>query len=248
MINLGIFNILEVFASGYIVPVWEQILRVFLATLLGAVFGFERELKNKPAGFITFMLVAMGSCLFALLQVNMVRMNIENMSGEHLFSLDTSRIIAQVASGIGFLGAGTIIHNRGVAKGITTAALLWVSASVGLLIGIGGIYNYIIALAATIFFFPLSLLSRKIGRNFVADHRVYRIDIVFDEEHEKELYDKIAQNGATVKKTFFHNKFVQDGKYLKEVYIYFGLSKKVDYNALIDNISNESWVTSIEDA
>lgn len=235
----------DFFADGYNVPIWEQLLRVLLATVLGAVFGLERELKNKPAGFITFMLVSMGSCLFALLQVNMVAIN--NVDGIHQ-SVDTSRIIAQVVSGIGFLGAGTILHNRGTVKGITTAALLWVSAAVGLLIGMGGLNNYIIALAATVIFFPLSLLSRRIGRNFVGRHRVYRIYITFDEEHERELYDILAQNGAIVKKTFFHNKYVHENAQIKEVYVYFGVAPKKQYIDIIDSISTEKWVISVEDA
>ena len=142
-------SFIDVFAKGYDVELWEQLLRVVLAMLLGAVFGFERELKNKPAGFITFMLVSMGSCLFALLQINLVATNLDSYS-ETGFSLDTSRIIAQVVSGVGFLGAGTILHTKGGAKGITTAALLWVSASIGLIIGMGGINNYIIAIFTTV--------------------------------------------------------------------------------------------------
>lgn len=241
------FDINLAFATGFNVPIWEQILRVLLATLLGAVFGFERELKNKPAGFITFMLVSMGSCLFALLQVNMVATNMA-LYEETGFSLDTSRIIAQVVSGVGFLGAGTILHTKGGAKGITTAALLWVSASIGLLIGMGGLNNYIIALFTTIIVFPVSLFTRKIGRHFVAGHRTYRLNIVFNEHFEDELYEKIKLNGATIKKVFFHTKYLENDVQYKEVYVYIGISKKIDYNELIDKVSEESWVVSIEDA
>ena len=123
---------------------WEvmfsMLLRVILACVLGSVFGFEREIKNKPAGYVTFLLVSLGSCLFAILQCNILGPD----------SQDKSRIIAQVVSGVGFLGAGTILHNRGSVKGITTAALLWVSASIGLLVGTGGIINIFIAIFATV--------------------------------------------------------------------------------------------------
>ena len=93
----------------------EQILRVIASVLVGAAIGYEREIKNKPAGFFTFTLVCMGSCLIAILQENL---NLSN-GGE------PGRIIAQVISGIGFLGAGTILHNRGNVVGISTAAMLW---------------------------------------------------------------------------------------------------------------------------
>lgn len=104
------------FAEGYVVEIWEQIFRVVLATMLGAVIGFEREIKNKPAGFITFMLVSMGACLFALVQVNLIATNIKVATETTQYALDASRIIAQIVPGIGFLGAGTIIHNRGAVK------------------------------------------------------------------------------------------------------------------------------------
>lgn len=240
-------SFIDVFAKGYDVELWEQLLRVVLAMLLGAVFGFERELKNKPAGFITFMLVSMGSCLFALLQINLVATNLDSYS-ETGFSLDTSRIIAQVVSGVGFLGAGTILHTKGGAKGITTAALLWVSASIGLLIGMGGINNYIIAIFTTVIIFPISLLFRRLGRSYMAGHRTYRLNIVFNEHFEEELYQKITECGATIKKTFFHTKFTENDIQYKDVYVYIGITKKVDYNELIDKISEESWVVTIEDA
>ena len=240
-------SFIDVFATGYNVPLWEQLLRIVLATLLGAVFGFERELKNKPAGFITFMLVSMGSCLFALLQINLVSTNLGSYE-QTGFSLDTSRIIAQVVSGVGFLGAGTILHTKGGAKGITTAALLWVSASIGLLIGMGGFNNYIIAIFTTIILFPISLLVRRIGRRYVAGHKTYRLNIVFNEHFEEELYKKIVDQGATIKKTFFHTKFTEGNIQYKEIYVYIGICKSCDYNELIDKISEEGYVVSIEDA
>lgn len=243
-------DFLDLFADGYDVSIWEQLMRVVMATILGGVFGLERELKNKPAGFITFMLVSMGSCLFALLQVNIVNTNLTVVgpSTNLTVTADTTRLIAQVVSGIGFLGAGTIIHTRGGAKGITTAALLWVSASIGLLIGMGGINNYAIAIFTTVVLFPISLLVRKLGRRYVAGHRTYRLNIVFNEHFEEDLYKRIVEFGAIIKKTFFHTKFTENDIQYKEVFIYIGINKSGDYNELIDKISEESWVISIEDA
>lgn len=242
-------DFIDLFAKGYDVPLWEQLIRVLLATILGAVIGLERELKNKPAGFITFMLVSMGSCLFALIQVNVVKNNIELVKEVgSTISLDSTRLIAQVVSGIGFLGAGTIIHTRGGAKGITTAALLWVSASIGLLVGMGGIDNYFIAIITTLVIFPAILFLRRFGRLYVAGHRIYRMDIVFEEKHEQELYDKITSNGGVIKKTFFHTKYVENNIHYKEVFIYIGISKHNNYSVLVDMISTENWVLSVEDA
>lgn len=242
-------DFLDLFADGYDVSIWEQLMRVVMATILGGVFGLERELKNKPAGFITFMLVSMGSCLFALLQVNIVNTNLTVVgpSTNLTVTADTTRLIAQVVSGIGFLGAGTIIHTRGGAKGITTAALLWVSASIGLLVGMGGVANYAIAIVATLVVFPGLLFFRRFGRRYVQGHRIYRLDILFEEKHEQDLYEKITNNGGLIKKTFFHTKYVENNIHYKEVYIYIGLAKQNNYNELLNCISSEDWVLSVED-
>lgn len=239
---------LTVFSEGYNVEIWEQIARVVLAMTLGAVIGLERELKNKPAGFITFMLVSMGSCLFALVQINLIAMNLRNMSSDVQYGLDTSRIVAQIVPGIGFLGAGTIIHNKGNAKGITTAALLWVSAAIGLLVGMGGIANYIIAIATTCAIFPCALLIRRLGRKYVEKHRIYRIDVVMLSGNEQDLYDKLEKSGGHIKKVFFHNKSVKDDKSVKELYIYFSTLKGHSYNTILSEIIDEEYIISLEDS
>ncbi len=230
----------------YDVPIWEQLLRLFLSAILGAVFGMERELKNKPAGFITFMLVSLGSCLIALLQLNLVKMTV-SLNNDAIGKADPGRIIAQVVSGIGFLGAGTIIHNRGSVKGITTAALLWVSAAVGLVIGIGGVENYVIAIATCALFFPFSLVCRKLGRKFAETKRIHRVLIVFDEKLEKDLIDILTQHGAIIKKTFFHNKYHDNGCSYKEVYFYISLSKGLDYEEFISSLANCNIIEQIEE-
>ena len=185
----------------YDVHILEQIFRLFLATLLGAILGMERELKNKPAGFITFMLVSLGSCVIALLQINIVKMTVQ-VSGD--VNVDATRIIAQVVSGIGFLGAGTIINNRGNVKGISTAALLWVSAAIGLCVGIGGLENYIIAITTVVFIFPLALIARKIAMSYANRKKTHRILIVYDENCEDELNETIYKDGGIIKKIFLN--------------------------------------------
>lgn len=100
--------------------------RILLSTLVGAVIGFERELRGKAAGIRTYAIVAMGSCLFTLLSCF--------ADGTH----DTTRIAAQIVSGIGFLGAGVIWHkDGGIVEGLTTAASLWGVAAIGMAIGYG---------------------------------------------------------------------------------------------------------------
>ncbi len=105
------------------------VLRILAAILIGGLIGLERGLKNRPAGFRTYMLVCVGACLIML-----TNQYIYQCTGAG----DPMRLGAQVVSGIGFLGAGTIVvtrHNQ--IKGLTTAAGLWASAGVGLALGIG---------------------------------------------------------------------------------------------------------------
>lgn len=103
------------------------------ATAMGAVIGLEREYHAKEAGVRTHLLVALGSCLFMILSIY----GFDFMLGYDNVSFDPSRIAAQVVTGIGFIGAGTIIFQKQVVRGLTTAAGLWVTAAIGLACGNG---------------------------------------------------------------------------------------------------------------
>ncbi len=126
------------------------VVRIFAAVLFGSIIGLERGMKNRPAGLRTYMLVCVGACLIML-------------TNQYLFQVtntgDPMRLGAQVVSGIGFLGAGTIVvtkHNK--IKGLTTAAGLWAAAGVGLALGVG---FYEAALVAGFAIFAiLTLLQR----------------------------------------------------------------------------------------
>lgn len=115
---------------------WNFILRLFIAGLLGGLIGFEREFRAKEAGLRTHFLVALGSALFMLIS-------------QYAFTgrYDAARVAAQVVSGIGFIGAGVIIFQKNVVRGVTTAAGLWVAGAIGLACGAG---MYAIAAAATL--------------------------------------------------------------------------------------------------
>jgi len=105
---------------------WNLILRLLLAGVMGGLIGLERELRAKEAGFRTHFIVALGSALFMIIS-------------QFAFSgrFDAARVAAQVVSGIGFIGAGVIIFQKNVVRGVTTAAGLWVAAAIGLACGAG---------------------------------------------------------------------------------------------------------------
>ena len=111
------------------------ILRIFIAVLFGGCIGLNREHKKMPAGIRTYMLVCLGSCLTALLAMY-TRESLLLVFGESV-KTDISRFPAQVINGIGFLGAGTIIFTEEKVRGVTTAACLWASGCMGIVIGYG---------------------------------------------------------------------------------------------------------------
>lgn len=103
----------------------EALVRLALAAGLGAFIGLDREARDKPAGVRTFAIVSLGACLFTLV-------------GAVAFAeSDASRIASTIVTGVGFLGAGTILHRRSAVVGLTTAAGIWASAAVGMAAGVG---------------------------------------------------------------------------------------------------------------
>ena len=113
---------------------WNFILRLFIAGILGGLIGFEREFRAKEAGVRTHFIVALGSALFMLISQY-------GFTGQ----FDHARVAAQVVSGIGFIGAGVIIFQKNVIRGVTTAAGMWVAAAIGLACGAG---MYAVSVAA----------------------------------------------------------------------------------------------------
>ena len=115
----------------------ELLVQLFLAVILGGAVGFERELRGKPAGLRTNILICMGATLFTVLSFKMAE-------GRG----DPGRVAAQILTGVGFIGAGTIMHMRGSVTGLTSAATIWVVAAVGMALGSRA---YVEALGATLF-------------------------------------------------------------------------------------------------
>lgn len=148
---------------------WEIVLRLFLAVVLGGLIGFERESHNRPAGFRTHILVCTGSALIMMVSAY----GFTGQIGEGYIS-DPGRIAAGVVTGIGFLGAGTILQQRRGVQGLTTAASIWVVSGVGLAAGIG---FYLGAVITTVFVFISLLLLRRTEKSFFASRRLKRLHI-----------------------------------------------------------------------
>ncbi len=156
---------------------YTVMIRVVLAVLIGGLIGYEREIRNRPAGFRTHMIVCLGAAVVTMVQVELVQSSIDflmkNPKLTESIKVDSGRIVAQIVSGIGFLGAGTIIVHKGTVKGLTTASTVWVVACIGIAIGYG---YYSIALIAGLTTFLINILLLSIEKR-IAERR-YSINVV----------------------------------------------------------------------
>jgi putative Mg2+ transporter-C (MgtC) family protein len=140
----------------------EMILRLVVAAVLGGLVGLERERLEWAAGMRTHALVSLGSALFMVVSI----FGFSDILYEQHVILDPSRVAAQVASGIGFIGAGTIILRREIVKGLTTAASIWAVAAVGLAVG-GGMF--LASVAATLLALAILVLAKARFLTLVID-------------------------------------------------------------------------------
>ncbi|BFH60015.1 MULTISPECIES: MgtC/SapB family protein [Paenibacillus] len=177
----------------------EYIIRLAVAGLLGAIIGLERELRAKEAGLRTHFLVSVGSALIMLVS----QYGFSEVLGMDHVALDPSRVAAQAVSGIGFLGAGMIIIERKMVRGLTTAAGVWATSGIGLTIGSG---MYAAGISATILvMIGLELLSMifKTGR---------ALNISFELE-SKESVQPILESLALRKISISSYEMVQDSEH-----------------------------------
>ena len=149
-------------------------IRLVVAMILGGIVGLEREYRAKDAGFRTHFLVAIGSALFTLI----------SMYGFADGVKDTSRVAAQVVSGIGFLGAGIIVFQRNVIRGLTTAAGLWVTAAIGMACGVGQFY---MAVLVTL----LILIGLEVLNRFIPHIGSSSVQLSFSSPSRKDVADAI---------------------------------------------------------
>jgi putative Mg2+ transporter-C (MgtC) family protein len=131
-------------------------IRLVLAAILGGIIGLEREMRDKPAGLRMNILICVGSTLFMSLSTRVAQ----------LLGGDPTRIAAQIISGIGFLGAGAVLHSHGFVRGLTTAATIWVVAGVGMALGSGmyGVATFVTGMSLVTLYFLSYIEDRIQGR------------------------------------------------------------------------------------
>lgn len=156
-------------------------LRLLVAGILGAIIGLDREYRAKEAGYRTHFLVSLGSALIMIVS----QYGFQDIIQENSVTLDPSRVAAQVVSGIGFIGAGTIILQKQIVRGLTTAAGIWATAGIGLAVGAG---MYTIGIAATLLTLAglelLSLIFKSIGM---------KSSMITFSTHNKEILKEVSE-------------------------------------------------------
>jgi len=161
----------------------EDILKLLLSIALGGIIGLERQYREKAAGFRTIIIICLGTTVFSIL------------SSKFGWG-DPSRIAAGIVTGIGFLGAGVIIHNRGQISGLTTAATVWFAAALGMAVGLG---EYLFAIASVVIvllilsFFPY--LEKLISR--LNEISSYNISMEHNKKKIAELKELFLENQLT---------------------------------------------------
>ncbi len=171
---------------------FDFIIRIGVAGLLGAMIGIEREIRSKEAGLKTHFLVAVGSALIMVVS----KYAFSDIVFEDHTSLDPSRIAAQVVSGVGFLGAGTIIIQKQAVKGLTTAAGLWATAGIGLAIGAG---MYVVGIGATILvLIGLEIVSRIFKVQFLFPQNITVQMCINKQEAVQQILETLQVNGIPI--------------------------------------------------
>ncbi|PGL08676.1 methyltransferase [Bacillus cereus] len=171
---------------------FDFIIRIGVAGLLGAMIGIEREIRSKEAGLKTHFLVAVGSALIMVVS----KYAFSDIVFEEHMSLDPSRIAAQVVSGVGFLGAGTIIIQKQAVKGLTTAAGLWATAGIGLAIGAG---MHVVGIGATILvLIGLEIVSRIFKVQFLFPQNITVQMFVNKHEAVQQILETLQVKGIPI--------------------------------------------------
>jgi putative Mg2+ transporter-C (MgtC) family protein len=229
--------------NDFIIPFFNQepltistvIIRIVLAVILGGLIGIERGVRNHPAGFRTHILVCVGACLAMITN--------EYVAGAIGSVADPTRMGAQVISGIGFLGVGTIfMTGAGTVRGLTTAAGLWASACVGLAIGIG---FYLGGIATAVIVIIVLGLLPKLEDVIYRRSRRLRIFIEMRSMYVvKDVTDYIEDQGNVIKTKDINSISNKDN--LVSIYLSVQLTKGADPDTLVEEVATLDGVLLID--
>jgi len=212
----------------------QAIFRVFLAICFGALIGLEREHAHRPAGLRTHVLVCVGSCL-----VMLTSEHIYNYYRQFSPNMDVARLGAQVISGIGFLGAGTIIRNGSSIKGLTTAASIWVVGCIGLATGIG---YYEGAIIATLAIFLILAYIKSFAKFYDSKKMILKVKTT-NVKHANEIEKILFSSSINV-----NNLTLNSDKDVTEMLFHISMSDSINITPAISQIYELGDIKSIATA
>ncbi|MGX7245834.1 MgtC/SapB family protein [Enterococcus quebecensis] len=221
----------------------EIIIRLCLAMLIGGTIGFERQYKNRPAGMRTHILVCMGATIIALIQVEIAASALRDATDHPelvgVIRSDQARLIAQVVSGIGFLGAGTIIVTKQSVTGLTTAASLWAIAGLGIAIGMG---YYAVAITSFIGVFIALTLVRKVIH--VPTTKKLEIRYIHKQETKEFINNYFEEHKIEIDDVNFNVVLVDDTQIYTNIYT-IDLPRGMTYAEVIEDLSIYKNITKL---
>ncbi len=214
---------------------YDIVISLTLSIIVGGLIGFEREKKNRPAGMKTHILVCLGAVIISLIQRSLIVESLLYIQSHpeyyQVIRIDQARLTAQVVSGIGFLGAGTIIVTKQNVKGLTTAASLWVSAALGIAIGMG--YHDVSVLGAIAVLFALSLIKKIIK---VPKVNSLEVKYVHRKETKEYITHYFEKQNIEIDDVTFEVQVIDEVKYYKNTFT-FDLPKLLTYTDIIEELS-----------
>lgn len=214
-------------------------IRLFIALILSGIIGFEREWNNHSAGFRTHILVGVGSCLMMLMSLYGLTSIVDSYDN---IRFDPARIPSYVISGIGFLGAGTIIVYGGTIRGLTTAASIWTVAGLGLVVGLG---MYGAALLVTFIILISLAFFNNIERFFQKRRSSSIIHITIDQRLTlTQLMEFLEQYKVKIQSIEIKN---MDASKNREIQLRMEKTKRLNRHLLFDDLSNLEGIVKISD-
>ena len=230
----------SVFAHTFGQPMttWVVLLRIVAAVIIGAVIGIDREIKNRPAGMRTHVLVCMGAALVALIEQQQLA-DVALFAQAGTVNVSVGRITSTVVSGVGFLGAGTIFTAQHKISGLTTAASLWCTACIGLAVGAG--YILMAAMTGVVVLFILRLMQRIIH---VQTLKKLEVQFIHRKETLAFLVEYFAGMGVTVLDVDFHAETKPDGNLYTNLYT-LTIPTRTNYVDIIETLSEHPNIRTV---
>lgn len=223
----------------------DVIIRIGVAILIGGIIGYERGQNNRPAGFRTHILVCLGAAIVSLteeqLRINSLGFALKNPELAPLLKIDISRISAQVVSGIGFLGAGTIMRDKGTIGGLTTAASIWATGCIGLGIGWG---FFFLAVPSGIAILIVLFTLKRVERSLI-DHK-HLIKLIVQFKDETKFADDLLGTYEFLKKSNLEIKSLKKNADKNNIYLTLITPKQLEDFELVSELSKHEYISQVQ--